>query len=211
MPEGSSEQCVDHPQQRFPKSDIRYWQARVFQRVYQHKGSRRVCRDFSVDLLANGRRGGFNLGTSNKMAAAHRAREIYQRLKANRWTATLAAYKTNQGDQRVLERRNKRLELLRDELKNRSLSNGKLSKRFWEIVRGIDCTSCGFCRWPSILQFHHIDRDQSNNSLANLPILCPNCHRALHHRIAGIEFKSLAQLLFEQDFHPGLVQAGGAK
>jgi hypothetical protein len=95
---------------------------------------------------------------------------------------------------RIFERRNKRLELLRDELEHRQL-NGKLSRRFWEIVRGIGCTSCGFCQWPSILPFHHIDGDRSNNSLSNLTILCPNCHRALHQKVVAISYQSFGDLL----------------
>jgi hypothetical protein len=69
----------------FAKSDIRYWQGRVFHRVYKYRGFHRICRDFSLDLRANGRREGFNLGTSNKRIAAHKAREIYQQLKVNYW------------------------------------------------------------------------------------------------------------------------------
>jgi hypothetical protein len=97
------------------------------------------------------------------------------------------------------ERRQHRLALLEEELTQ--LPNGDcLPPRFWSIVRGIGCTCCGFNKWPQILQFHHIDKNRKNNSLDNLTVLCPNCHRALHQRIAEIEFKSLAQLLFNQDF-----------
>jgi hypothetical protein len=98
------------------------------------------------------------------------------------------------------QRLRKRLVLLEEELSQRSNGN-RLPKPFWEIVRGIGCTNCGFNKWPQILQFHHIDRDRKNDSLENLTILCPNCHRAIHHWVPGIQCKSFAQLLAE---HGGL-------
>jgi len=95
------------------------------------------------------------------------------------------------------ERCHKRLVLLKEELAQRS-NGDRLSKRFWEIVRGIGCMNCGFSKWPSILQFHHIDRNRKNDSLENLMVLCPNCHSALHHvKAAKIEIKSIAQLMKE--------------
>jgi hypothetical protein len=72
--------------QRFAESDIRYWQAAVFQRG----GTRQASKHFSVQLMAGGRREEFNLGVSNKSVAAHKAREIYEYLKVNGWDATLA-------------------------------------------------------------------------------------------------------------------------
>jgi hypothetical protein len=96
---------------------------------------------------------------------------------------------------RDLARRDKRLDLLREELANHPPKNGWLNKRFWEIVRGIGCTACGFSKWPSILQFHHIDEEPTNNALSNLTVLCPNCHRALHRKVATVPYQSIAQLL----------------
>src|ERR1700746_3983039 len=79
---------------RFAKSDIRYWQAAVFQRVRNRGGARvQTSKHFSIQLMGHGRREEFNLGTSNKSVAAHKAREIYEYLKVNGWPATLATYK----------------------------------------------------------------------------------------------------------------------
>jgi integrase len=78
---------------RFPKSDIRYWQGRVFQRVRNRGGTRQAAKHFSVQLTAGGRREEFNLGSSNKSVAAHKAREIYEHLRVNGWDATLTMYK----------------------------------------------------------------------------------------------------------------------
>lgn len=41
------------------------------------------------------------------------------------------------------------------------------------------CSICGISEWlgkPLVLQLHHIDDDNSNNTLENLQLLCPNCH-----------------------------------
>lgn len=41
------------------------------------------------------------------------------------------------------------------------------------------CAICGLTEWqnkPIILQLHHIDGNNQNNSLPNLQLLCPNCH-----------------------------------
>ena len=41
------------------------------------------------------------------------------------------------------------------------------------------CALCGLSEWlnkPLVLQLHHIDGDNSNNTLENLQLLCPNCH-----------------------------------
>jgi hypothetical protein len=38
------------------------------------------------------------------------------------------------------------------------------------------CAHCGF-GVPAVLEVAHIDGDRSNNELANLVILCPNCHK----------------------------------
>src|SRR5260221_321458 len=87
-----ADQLLTTPQ-RFAKSDIRYWQAAVFQRVRKRAGARQASKHFSVQLMAGGRREEFNLGVSNKSVAAHKAREIYEFLKVNGWDATLATYK----------------------------------------------------------------------------------------------------------------------
>ncbi len=41
---------------------------------------------------------------------------------------------------------------------------------------------CGRCEYSKleILQIHHKDRDRNNNDLANLELICPNCHYEEH-------------------------------
>lgn len=46
-------------------------------------------------------------------------------------------------------------------------------------VKKAACEGCGITHWQGKLihlELHHIDGDHFNNELANLQILCPNCH-----------------------------------
>jgi len=38
------------------------------------------------------------------------------------------------------------------------------------------CAHCGF-GVPSVLEVSHVDGNRANNDVANLVILCPNCHK----------------------------------
>ena len=56
----------------------------------------------------------------------------------------------------------------------------KLRKRLIrEGVFTAHCSSCGNVSWmglPIPLELDHVDGDRDNNELANLRLLCPNCH-----------------------------------
>ena len=46
-------------------------------------------------------------------------------------------------------------------------------------LRGYKCECCNNIEWmgkPIPLELHHIDGDNTNNTLENLKLLCPNCH-----------------------------------
>lgn len=45
------------------------------------------------------------------------------------------------------------------------------------------CSRCGYSKCLTALEVHHKDRDRSNNALANLEILCRNCHCEVHHLV----------------------------
>jgi len=46
------------------------------------------------------------------------------------------------------------------------------------------CEQCGL--YYNLL-VHHIDEDRSNNSVANLMVLCTSCHAIVHKRITNIK------------------------
>jgi hypothetical protein len=79
---------------RFARSDIRYWENAVFQRVRSRKGKKDRSKHFSVQIQFAGRRAEFSLGTANKAVAARKAREIHEHLKVTGWAATLARFKS---------------------------------------------------------------------------------------------------------------------
>ena len=48
-----------------------------------------------------------------------------------------------------------------------------------EGIKENKCECCGITEWngkPLVMQLHHIDGNNKNNSLDNLQMLCPNCH-----------------------------------
>jgi Zn finger protein HypA/HybF involved in hydrogenase expression len=65
-------------------------------------------------------------------------------------------------------------------VKNSTYQSYKLLHRM--IKEGIKvwkCEKCGNTEWngnPIPLELHHIDGDNTNHTLENLQILCPNCH-----------------------------------
>ena len=46
--------------------------------------------------------------------------------------------------------------------------------------RGMKCGRCTYSKYE-ILQVHHKDRNRNNNNLANLELICPNCHYEEHY------------------------------
>ena len=44
------------------------------------------------------------------------------------------------------------------------------------------CSKCEKSLPKPILEVHHIDGDRENNSLENLKVLCPTCHRLEHYQ-----------------------------
>ena len=53
------------------------------------------------------------------------------------------------------------------------------------------CAHCGF-GVPAVLEVAHLDADRSNNELANLVILCPNCHKM--HDLDLISTETIIQM-----------------
>jgi integrase len=78
---------------KWPKSDARHWQGRVFRNSYTRDGERHETADWCVKLGHEGRRETFNLGTPNAEAAALRALKIYRVVIGAGWTAAIAEFK----------------------------------------------------------------------------------------------------------------------
>src|SRR5262245_52965066 len=75
------------------RTDVRYWQPKVFKPWYTRDGERREVDHYAVKIQYRGRRENINLGTPNRTAAAARARDFYVTLVRSGWEAALAAVK----------------------------------------------------------------------------------------------------------------------
>jgi hypothetical protein len=82
----------------YSKTDQRFWQDTVFRHTRMASGKTYVDSDYSVRIQHKGRRAMFALGTSNRAAAAARARDIYIYLSANDWEKTLTKFKSKTPD-----------------------------------------------------------------------------------------------------------------
>ena len=77
----------------FSKTDLRFWQDRLFREIYRNNGHIHKTSHWSARVQHEGRRERFPLYTPNKAAAAAKARDIYLFLAVNGWEATLARYR----------------------------------------------------------------------------------------------------------------------
>lgn len=72
---------------------------------------------------------------------------------------------------------------------NRSLKNRLLKAGY----KKYECEECGISKWLGkeiVLQLHHKDGNNKNNSLENLKLLCPNCH-SLTENFCGNKNKNI--------------------
>jgi hypothetical protein len=79
---------------RWPKTDIRYWESKVAFQTPQ-------ARTYSVQIQHAKRRAWINLHTANKEQAAILARKFYEDLRANGWDAALAHRKCAPAEKKV--------------------------------------------------------------------------------------------------------------
>src|SRR6516165_9453863 len=78
---------------RYSKTDHRYWISKVFKPKKLRGGKRYQSPFWCVRLQHETGRTTFPLATSNREAAAARARDIYVFMLANGWEATLKEFK----------------------------------------------------------------------------------------------------------------------
>ena len=78
---------------KWPKTDSRHWQGRLFKNSFTRDGERHETSDWCVKIGHKGRRETFNLATPNKETAAVRALKIYRSVLGAGWDAALAEHK----------------------------------------------------------------------------------------------------------------------
>jgi integrase len=78
---------------KLPKTDTRYWTNRVFFPRYTKNGETRTLKEYAARMRYLDRRETFPLHTANKAAAAAKAREIYEHLRAQGWGPTVKKFK----------------------------------------------------------------------------------------------------------------------
>src|SRR6266404_5361952 len=77
----------------FGKTDMRYWQDVILKPTYTKDGKTLEVEHWAARMQWRGRRELFNLKTSNRTAAAAKAKEIYTTLVGVGWPETLAKFK----------------------------------------------------------------------------------------------------------------------
>ncbi len=87
----------------YAKTDARYWEPRLFHQFYKNGGQRIELTTWSIRICHAGRREVFNLQTSNKSAAAKKAREIYLSLLSIGWNETASKYKAKKPKQKKIK------------------------------------------------------------------------------------------------------------
>jgi integrase len=78
---------------QFPKTDLRYWMGAVYKREYEYGGKTMCINHYCARIQHDGKRVIFSLHTSNRNAAAAKARTIYLYLLSSGWAATLEKFK----------------------------------------------------------------------------------------------------------------------
>lgn len=76
-----------------PKSDVRYWKARLFKHGHTKAGVRSYDSDWSVRIAHGGRREQINLRTPNAEAAATKAQRIYKEVIGAGWAVAVKEHK----------------------------------------------------------------------------------------------------------------------
>jgi integrase len=85
----------------FGKTDVRYWYEAIFKPQYGRDGQTLKVEDWAARIQWRGRRETFNLKTSNKAAAAAKAKDIYTMLVGASWNATLEKFKPEMASKSV--------------------------------------------------------------------------------------------------------------
>ena len=82
---------------KYPKTDSRYWRAKVYKPVVVEDGKRREVEHYTARLSWMGKRQSFPLGSGNLDAAATLAVKIYKSLQTRGWEPTLKDFSPTHG------------------------------------------------------------------------------------------------------------------
>jgi integrase len=86
--------CARIAQRSRSKTDVKFWQGRIFKPVYTRSDGAQVeVSNYAVEISYRARRIKWSLETPNKEAAAARAKEIYLFIQANGWEAARERYR----------------------------------------------------------------------------------------------------------------------
>ncbi|HYF34493.1 MAG TPA: hypothetical protein VD994_04320, partial [Prosthecobacter sp.] len=75
------------------KTDVRYWQTRLFKNFFTRDGKREEIPNWCVRIAHKGHRETFNLDTPNAEEAARKAQRLYLKVKGGGWEAARADFK----------------------------------------------------------------------------------------------------------------------
>jgi integrase len=88
-----SKQKKSAKKSKWPKTDSRHWQGRLFKNSFTRDGVRQETADWCFKIGHLGRRETFNLETPNNEAAATRALKIYRTIIGAGWDAAITEHK----------------------------------------------------------------------------------------------------------------------
>lgn len=74
-----------------------------------------------------------------------------------------------------------RMRQVQEEDQNSNWKGGFSQKHYQRIAKSNKKWECRICKTKDKLEVHHIDKDRSNNTVANLEILCGSCHAKIHY------------------------------
>lgn len=74
-----------------------------------------------------------------------------------------------------------RMRQIQEGSQNSNWNGGFSQKHYQRIAKANKEWKCRICKTEENLQVHHIDKDQSNNNISNLEILCVSCHAKVHY------------------------------
>lgn len=122
----------------YAKTNLRYWEQVVYRPYYTRNGQRVQVGDYHVKIQHDGRREGFALKTSNKAAAADKAKRIYIYLVGRGWDETISEFKPGKVKETgSLNKVGEFIEAAQSRLTVTSRTSADYARSFRTIVSGV--------------------------------------------------------------------------